>query len=108
MTTTKKTKLRQLRKADLTMEVNGKKFPFTEDEHGHITGYGHQDPDRFAAAINRYDKLVGNPDNEITADHVTHTYITVADDGENLRIIAPPGRPGDPTPTPVTTVWGVR
>ena len=83
-------------------------YPFIEDENANITGLGHQDPDEFAAAINRYDEAVGgmilDEDDRFTAEHIAHQWAVLADDGEHLmraRADAPGG-------IAITTLWGAR
>lgn len=83
-------------------------FPFVEDENCNITGYGHQDPAEFAAAINDYDTLCsGGPlpeDEQWTADDVGHCWVTIGEDGERLNEC----KEDAPGAIPVTTLWGLR
>ena len=82
-------------------------FPFVEDEDGNITGYGHQDLDAFAAAINEYDAVCGDvhPEAELwTGDEIAHHWVTVDEDGERLH----PCSADTPGAVPVTGLWGQR
>lgn len=84
------------------------KFPFTEDENCNITGYGHQDPVEFAAAINRYDEVCnGEPfpeDEQWDEGYVGHYWVTIAEDGEHLLRCTP----DEAGAIPVTGLWGQR
>lgn len=81
-------------------------FPFVEDENCNITGLGHQDKDEFAEAINRYDGICGEHDeNErYTADDIAHDWAVFGDDGESLHSV-PISTPGA---VPITSLWGAR
>ena len=84
-------------------------FPFYEDENADITGYGHQDKDEFAAAVNEYDRLCNEgcafPDDEQwDADDIGHGWAVVDFEREVLTLCdaATPGA------VPITTLWGQR
>lgn len=83
-------------------------FPFVEDENCNITGYGHQDPEAFAAEVNRYDEVANgyaaDEDDLWTADDISHHWVLVEKDGERLRPVAE----GTPDAIPVTALWGQR
>jgi hypothetical protein len=85
-------------------------FPFVEDENCNITGFGHQDKAKFAAEINRYDRVCSGgavvelDDDEWEADHIGHTWVVLGDDGESLKR-AEESAPGA---FPVTELWGQR
>lgn len=95
---------------DLTMDYaeGVERFPFTEDENGNITGYGHQDKATFAAEVNRYDEAAnGYPldeDDQWTADHVYHDWVLLNEDDETLRAVTSTTAGA----IPVTTLWGLR
>ena len=84
-------------------------FPFTEDENANITGFGHQDPHHFAAAVNRYDEIAnGEPypeDEQWTADHIYHRWLTLDPDNDERFIPCEATTAGA---LPVTTLWGQR
>lgn len=87
-------------------------FPFVEDENCNITGYGHQDKAKFADEVNRYDRVCSdgianrplNDEDEWTAEHISHVWVVIGEDGESLR------RADETTPGafPVTELWGQR
>ena len=83
-------------------------FPFVEDENANITGYGHQDPDTFAAEVNRYDAMCTGEavaeDDLWTGDHISHAWVTVDPDGEHLHVCTA----DTPGAIPVTSLWGQR
>ena len=65
---------------DFIMDYGDHKFAFIEDENAQIYGYGHQDKQKFADAINLYDRLC-DPDTEFQTDpsDVEHLYAYVTD-----------------------------
>lgn len=101
-------------------------FPFVEDEHANVTGYGHQDPTAFAASLNEYDALCGgepaDPEDLWSADDITHKWVLLDEDGERCWTSWPPPDPRaldidlvrEPVTKdtrgafPVTTLWGAR
>lgn len=96
---------------DLTtqLEEGGETYPFTEDENGNVTGYGHQDKAAFAAAINRYDEEatgepLADPDDAWEADDINHQWVTF-DDRTELFTVATQDAPGA---FAITTLWGAR
>lgn len=89
------------------LQDRGVFYPFVEDEDANITGLGHQDPETFAAAINRWDREVGGLDADELEDwtsSVGHRWARLDDDGERLH----PSKPGDPGALAITTLWGHR
>ena len=95
----------------LTMQgaVGGEIFPFVEDENCNVTGYGHQDKNAFAEALNRYDEEATGEtlaeNDRWTADDITHTW-AVEDPTDDERLI--PTHPTTPGAMPLTTLWGAR
>jgi hypothetical protein len=90
-------------------------FPFIEDENANITGYGHQDPDAFAAEVNRYDEVCndGAPfseDEQWSGAHVGHRWAVLDQDGERLwtEHEGQPVTASTPGAFPITTLWGQR
>lgn len=95
---------------DATADPSKPPFPFIEDENGNITGLGHQDIDRFAIEVKRFDTdVAGNdPDDldlEEIADSVEHTWVRI-DPADEERLH--PCKRGDDGAFPVTTLWGFR
>lgn len=83
-------------------------FPFTEDENGNITGYGHQDKAKFVAEIERYDEYCNDEPiksyEQWKESDISHQWVVVDANGE-LFI---PAFPEDAGAIPVTTLWGAR
>ena len=101
---------RTLSESDFTMHYDADNtFPFYEDENADITGYGHQDPDEFAAEVNRYDTLCnGEPhplDEQWSGEHVAHRWAVIDDADDEMLHVVPQGTPGA---FPITTLWGQR
>lgn len=85
-------------------------YPFTEDEHGNITGYGHQDRATFAEAVNEYDRLTDTFNEpeiyNLTEEDVFHLWAVLDEsDGDPFYRQATEDTPGA---IPVTAIWGVR
>lgn len=100
-------------------------WPFTEDEDANITGYGHQDPTSFAAAVNAWDtECNGEPATDLdrwTAADVTHRWAVLDTDPNShprdpeprLWVKWPPAAPepvtgATPGAVAITTIWGQR
>lgn len=87
----------------------GVTYPFVEDENANVTGYGHQDPAEFAAAVNAYDEAmtgeVADEEDQWTADHISHQWAVMDPDGERVR---PVNHDQVPESIPITTLWGQR
>jgi hypothetical protein len=79
-------------------------WPFIEDENAYITGYGHQDPDEFAAAVRHYDFTCNGEMYEWSADDVGHAWVRLTIDGEKFLVC----EPTEPGAFPVTTMWSSR
>lgn len=86
-------------------------FPFVEDEGCNITGFGHQDKAKFAAEINRYDRVCNGDTGTVeldedvwTAEHIGHVWVVLGEDGESLKR----AEEGTPGAFPVTELWGQR
>lgn len=94
--------------------TGGLVFPFVEDENCNITGAGHQDKEAFAAAVNRFDEAcTGEPKGEddlVLADHISHEWVVVDDDGERMwsAINGSPVTEHTEGAQPVTALWGQR
>jgi hypothetical protein len=89
-------------------------WPFVEDENANITGLGWQDPEEFAAAINRYDEHCNGEaipeDDQWTAAYISHRWAVQGSDGERLYTNIN-GQPVDaltPGAIQITTLWGQR
>jgi hypothetical protein len=82
-------------------------FPFIEDENANITGYGHQDKDEFADAVNRYDEIcMGEPIDDVdkfSAHDVTHAWARQIDE-ERFQLCSPEHTGS----FPITPLWGQR
>lgn len=94
----------------LSMQVteNGRIYPFIESESANITGYGHQDPAEFAAAVNDYDtECNGEPmreDDQWEPGDIGHDWVVIAEDQESFRVATA----DEPGAVPVTVLWGQR
>lgn len=92
----------------MTMSEGGETYPFVEDENANITGFGHQDPAEFVAAVNRYDAECNDgPIDGVDlwpVEAIDHCWVTLDPDGERVH-----GCTRDtPGATPVTALWGQR
>lgn len=95
-----------------TTELDGEDpFPFVEDEHGFITGYGHQHRAEFAEHVNRYLDATGNPVDEDDRCEPSHvSWLLVVQDETNDETLRDhvDGKPvtwSTPGAIPVTAVW---
>ena len=66
---------------DFTTNYDGVLLPFIEDESARIYGYGHQDKQKFADFVNKYDQMctMGETDFYTEASDVKHVYAHVTD-----------------------------
>jgi len=101
---------------ELTMKYDESlTLPFVEDENCNITGYGHQDKEAFADAINLYDWKANAwygdvpEDEKILAEDISHGWaVPVYDmfgDWTLHRVEFDPERDDI---IPITTLWGFR
>ncbi len=96
--------------ANWSLVEGGTLFPFVEDENFNITGLGHQDPEAFADAVNRYDTALNAgvplpPDSQWGPEHIQHRWAVLEDVGDILIHDVPEGTEGA---VPITTLWGER
>jgi hypothetical protein len=103
----------------LSVFIEDRRWPFTEDDRCNITGYGHQDCAEFARTLTAYDEaMIGeylSPADSWTEKDVIHRYAVfdfVDDDCANIKSRTDDGRPITPDTrpecVPITTVWGQR
>lgn len=93
----------------LTTVMDGRMFPFIEDENANLTGYGHQNKTAFAFAVRDYDEACnGGPipaDYDLwDADSIGHRWAVLNEDGESFVAVSE----GTPGAAPITTLWGAR
>lgn len=95
-----------------TTEVDDEaEFPFVEDEHGFITGYGHQHKVEFAGHVNRFLKASGidtPEDDECLPSHVSWLLVVQDENNDETLRDHVNGKPvtwSTPGAFPVTAVW---
>lgn len=95
-----------------TVWTGGKVYPFFEDEDvTGVYGYGHQNKEEFARAVNEYyDDLCGGLEAEsrLSAGDVEHTYAQVTEvyEGREFRFTCDKAKvkPDDPESFPLTMI----
>lgn len=82
-------------------------YPFMEDEDSNLTGYGHQDKQKFSDEVNRFDREAGFEDDCTTdwTDEIQHAYVEPATEEEEPFTLCTKDHPGA---VAITTLWGMR